>query len=180
MQSPTAVTLSSSSSPSVTYRMTAAEAYRASRMVLPRWIPAAIGVGIGLFIVAGIVLLVTGSTALGVTFVSVGIAVVALRPLVRWRLMNRISKGLAKVPDDVVVVIEADGIHATRGDSSAVLAWSDVTSVDVRGDFIWVQGRLRPAYIIPTRAFGSAADVDRFVTAARGYLAGAIGRLTDG
>jgi hypothetical protein len=176
MRPPTAVTLSSSPSLSVSYRMTAAEAYRASRMVLPRWITAAIGVGIGLFILAGIVLLVTGSTTLGVSFVSVGIAVFALRPLVRWRLMHRISKGLAKVPDDVVVVIEADGIHAARGDSSAVLAWSDVSSIDVRGDFVWVQGRLRPAYIIPTRAFGDAADVDRFVTAARGYLAATIGR----
>jgi hypothetical protein len=90
--------------------------------------------------------------------------------------MRRITKDLAKVPDPVVVVIDADGMHATRGDSSSLLAWSDVTSVEVRGDFIWVQGRLRPAYIIPTRAFGSAADVDRFVTAARGYLAATIGR----
>jgi hypothetical protein len=145
-------------------------------MVLPRWIPTAIGVGIGLFIVAGIVLLVTGPTALGVSFVSVGIAVFALRPLVRWRLMHRISKGLAKVPDAVVVAIEADGIHAARGDSSAVLAWSDVSSVDVRGDFVWFQGRLRPAYVIPVRAFANAADVDRFVTTARGYLAATIGR----
>jgi hypothetical protein len=176
MQPPRAATDPSSPAPSVTYRVTAAEAYRASRLLLPRWITVAVVVGIGLFFAAGILLLATGSTTFGAALVFGGLAGLASRPVVRWRQMRRISRNLAAVPDAVVVALDADGLRATRGNSSSLLAWSDIASVDVRRDFIWVQGRLRPAYIIPTRAFRDAADVDRFVTAARGYLAATIGR----
>jgi hypothetical protein len=151
--------------------MTAAEAYRVGRMLLPRWITLAIGLGIALLLVAGIGLLVSGHPALGTGFVAGGLGALATRPLVRWWQMRRIAAVLAKVPEPVAVMIDANGIHVSRGHSSSVLDWSDIVSVDLRGDFVWVQGRVRPVCVIPRRSFGDAADVDRFVTAAQGHLA---------
>jgi hypothetical protein len=171
MHPPTAVTGAPAPSLSVTYRVTAAEAYRVRRMLLPRWITLAIALGIGLFLVAGIGLLLSGLPALGTGFVVGGIAALATRPLMRWWQLRRISKVLAKLPHPVVVTVDAHGFHVTSGQSSSLIDWSDIVSVDLRGDFVWVQGRVRPIYVIPRRSFGDAADVDRFVAAARGYLA---------
>ena len=74
-----------------------------------------------------------------------------------------------------MVTVGPDGIRGARGQSSSLVAWGDVTSVDVRGSFVWVQGRVGPIYAIRPRAFSDDADTQLFVTAANGFLAGSRG-----
>ena len=89
--------------------------------------------------------------------------------------MRRISTRLAKVPEPIVVTVGPDGIRGARGQSSSLVSWGDVTSVGVRGSFVWVHGRASPIYAIPRRAFSGDADAQMFVTAANGFLAGSRG-----
>jgi hypothetical protein len=156
---------------SVTYRMTPDEAYRVGRMLIPRRVPMAIGVGAALILLVGTVLVLSGQVGLGVLCLLWAIFVFASRPIVRWQSIRRISAKLAKVPEPVVVTIGPDGIRGARGQSSSLLSWADVTSVGMRGPFVWIQGRVNVAYAIPRRAFGSESDAQVFVTAANGFLA---------
>jgi hypothetical protein len=150
----------------VTYRLTADEAYRARRILLPRWVPIAIGLGAVLLLIAGIALVTSGYPEVGVAILVAPVVVLVSRPIVRWLSMRRISTMLRRVPDPIVVTIDADGIRGQRGSSSSLVGWSDVVSVESRGPFVWVQGRLQPVYAIPRRAFDGNADADRFVAAA--------------
>ena len=65
--------------------------------------------------------------------------------------------------------------RGARGQSSSLVSWGDVTSVAVRGSFVWVHGRASPIYAIPRRAFSGEADAQMFVTAANGFLAASRG-----
>ena len=155
----------------MTYRMTADDAYRVSRMLMPRWFSIGIGVGAVLILIGGAVLAVSGEVGLGVGLVGGALFLLASRPIVRWVTMRRVSTRLAKVPEPIVVTIGADGIRGSRGQSSSLVGWGDVTSVDVRGPFVWVQGRVSPVFAIPLRAFSGDAEIQGFVTAANGFLA---------
>ena len=142
-----------------------------SRMLIPRRIPLVMGLGAVLILVSAAVLVVSGQIGLGVLCALWAIFLLASRPIVRWLSIRRISTKLARVPEPVVVTIGPDGIRGARGKSSSLVSWGDVTSVDVRGPFVWVQGRLNPVYAIPRRAFSDESDVQMFVTAANGFLA---------
>ena len=157
---------------SVTYRMTPDDAYRVSRMMMPRWVPMGIGVGAVLLFLAAAVLVISGEVGIGLGLVIGAVLVLATRPLMRWVAIRRISTRLAKLPGPVILTIEPDGIHAARGQSSSLVAWTDVVSVGTRGPFVWVQGRVGPVFAVPRRAFSSDADIQGFVSAANGFLAG--------
>ena len=86
--------------------------------------------------------------------------------------MRRISTRLAKVPEPIEVTLGPDGIRGARGQSSSLVAWADIASVDVRGPFVWVTGHASPVYAIPRRVFSGDADAQAFVAAANGFLAG--------
>ena len=85
--------------------------------------------------------------------------------------MRRISRTLAKIPEPLELTLGPDGIRGARGQSSSLVAWADIASVDVRGRFVWVQGHVRPVYAIPLRVFSGDADAKAFVDAANGFLA---------
>jgi hypothetical protein len=155
----------------VTFQLTADEAYRVSRMLIPRWTPVLIGTGAVLILLCGAVLIAGGQAGLGIGLVVPALFLLASRPIARVLAMRRISRTLAKIPEPLELTLGPDGIRGARGQSSSLVAWADIASVDMRGSFVWVQGHIRPVYAIPLRVFRGNADAQAFVTAANGFLA---------
>src|SRR6478752_9958252 len=135
--------------PSVTFRLTADEAYRVSRMLIPRWTPVVIWTGGILILICGAVLIAGGQEGLGIGLVVPAIFLLASRPIARALSMRRIARTLAKIPEPLELTLGPDGISGTRGQSSSLVAWADIAAVDVRGPFVWVRGHVRPVYAIP-------------------------------
>ena len=142
-------------------------------MVMPRWAPVAIGIGAVLMLVCGAVVIAGGQVGLGSAIVVPALFLLASRPIARALTMRRISRTLARIPEPLELTIGPDGIRGAHGQSSSLVAWADIAAVDVRGPFVWVQGRARPVYAIPRRAFTGDADAEAFVAAAHGFLAAA-------
>jgi hypothetical protein len=156
---------------SVTFRLTADEAYRVGRMLIPRWTPVVIWTGGILILICGAVLIAGGQEGLGIGLVVPAIFLLASRPIARALSMRRIARTLAKIPEPLELTLGPDGIRGARGQSSSLVAWADIGSVDVRGSFVWVQGHARPVYAIPLREFSGDEDAQAFVAAANGLLA---------
>jgi hypothetical protein len=155
----------------VTFRLTADEAYRVGRMLIPRWSPVLIWSGGILILICGAVFIAGGQTGLGVGVVVPALFLLASRPIARVLSRRRISRTLAKIPEPLQLTIGPDGIRGARGQSSSLVAWADISSVDVRGPFVWVRGHVRPVYAIPRRVFSGDADAQAFVAAANGFRA---------
>src|SRR6478735_7189072 len=155
----------------VTFRLTADEAYRVSRMLIPRWTPVVIWTGGIVILICGAVFIAGGQEGLGIGLVVPAIFLLASRPIARALSMRRIARTLAKIPEPLELTIGPDGIRGARGQSSSLVAWTDISSVDVRGPFVWVRGHVRPVYAIPRRVFSGDADAQAFVAAANGFLA---------
>ena len=116
-------------------------------------------------------LIAGGQEGLGIGLAVPAIFLLASRPIARALSMRRIARTLAKIPEPLELTIGPDGIRGARGQSSSLVAWADIASVDVRGPFVWVRGHVRPVYAIPRRVFKGDADAQAFVAAANGFLA---------
>jgi len=156
---------------SVTFHWTPEEAYRASRLLVPRWVTASGVITSLVILVAGIALLASGDLVVGSAAVVGGVVGIAARPVVRRRDVQKMAHVLAAVPEPLTVKVGPEGVRGSQGSTTDAYPWEAIASVAVVAEFVVVKGRPKALYIVPTRAFQGSGDIDGFVALADAYLA---------
>ncbi len=71
-------------------------------------------------------------------------------------------------PKERVLTIDKDGVHTTIGKESGVRTWREIASILDRDDAIYIiVAKTMNAFVVPQRAFGSAAERMNFLESAK-------------